>query len=374
MAGGDEDKTEDATPKKKNESFEKGIFPRSQEVNTVIILAATFIVIAFAGPQKLSAISSLTVNVLGHLHDIRLTQENASILIRDWSIDAFLIILPLLSAVLAAAILAGGLQTGFKLTAKLLEFDADKLNPAKGFGLIINKTVFVQLLVDVVKLTAMMGVLYGLIANVMHDPIFSSPVPLTYIGGFLYRMFIEMLSRMLEVMVAIAVIDYFWQRWKTNEDMKMSKQEVKDERRQSEGDPMVKSHLRSMSMKILRQSIKKHVPTADVVVTNPTHYAVALKYEQGIDKAPVVVAKGEGRIAQHIKMIAAEHGVPMVENKPVARLLYKTTNVGRMIPLELFQVVAQILAHVYRTHRYYFYRLKAQRMAERAAEATAKAV
>jgi flagellar biosynthetic protein FlhB len=374
MAGGDEDKTEDATPKKKDESFEKGMFPRSQEVNTVIILASTFIVIAFAGPQKLAAISSLTTHVLGHLHDIRLTQENAVILIRDWSVDAFLIILPLLAAVTAGAIIAGGLQTGFKLTSKVLEADINKLNPAKGFGRIINKTVFVQLFVDIVKLTAMMGVLYGMVQNVMHDPIFSSPVPITYIGGFLYSTFIEMLSRMLEVMVAIAIIDYFWQRWKTNEDMKMSKQEVKDERRQSEGDPMVKSQLRSMSMKILRQSIKKHVPTADVVVTNPTHYAVALKYEQGIDKAPVVVAKGEGRIAMHIKQIAAEHGVPMVENRPVARLLYKTTKVGHMIPLELFQVVAQILAHVYRTHRYYFYRLKAQRMAERAAEATAKAV
>ena len=126
-------------------------------------------------------------------------------------------------------------------------------------------------------------------------------------------------------------------------------------------------------MSILRQSINKAVPKADVVVTNPTHYAVALKYEQGVDKAPVVVAKGEGRIARAIKAVAAENGVPMVENKPVARLLYKTTRVGGTIPLELFQVVAQILAHVYRTHRYYFYRLRARRMALRA-PAPAKAV
>jgi flagellar biosynthetic protein FlhB len=200
----------------------------------------------------------------------------------------------------------------------------------------------------------------------MNDPIFSAPVPLTYIGDFLFRLFTAMLTRLIEMMIVIAIIDYAWQRWKTHEDMKMTKQEVKDEHKQSEGDPHVKGRIRGMALNILRRSIKKNVPHADVVVTNPTHYAVALKYEQGVDKAPIVVAKGEGRLARHIKEIAAENGVPMVENKPVERLLYKTTRVGGTIPLELFQAIAQILAHVYRTHRYYFYRLRAKRMAAQA--------
>jgi flagellar biosynthetic protein FlhB len=365
MADNDQDKTEEPTAKKMAESLSKGIFPHSNEVNTTLILAATFSVIAFSGRDKILELSTFSRDIFGHIHDIRINQEGMVILISQWTILIMKVLAPLLAAVMVAAIFAGAMQTGFKLTTKLLEADGNKLNPVKGMTRIFNKQSLMQVAVDLIKISAMMGILWRLIENVMNDPIFSSPVPLDYIGDFLFRLFLEMLSRLLELMVAIAAIDYFWQRRKTHEDLKMSKQELKDEYRQSEGDPHVKGRQRSMAANILRQSIQKNVPHADVVVTNPTHYAVALRYEQGVDKAPVVVAKGEGATARHIKRIAAENGVPMVENKPVARLLYKTTKVGGTIPLELFQVVAQILAHVYRTHRYYFYRLKAQRLAAR---------
>jgi len=373
MADNDQEKTEEPTQKKLTESLAKGMFPRSHVLISVFILSATFIVLAFAGRDKLLVIANLSKDIFGHLHDIRIDQTTTALLFSQWGLTILRVLMPLLGAVAVAAIAAGVLQTGFKLTPKVMEADLGKINPAKGFSKIFNKSAFVQLGVDILKIGATIGILYGLIRNVMNDPIFSSPVPLTYIGDFLFRMFMEMLSRLIELMVAIAAMDYFWQRFKTNEDLKMTKQEVKDERKQQDGDPNVKGRQRSMSMSILRQSIQKNVPRADVVVTNPTHYAVALKYEQGIDRAPVVVAKGEGRIARAIKAVAMENGVPMVENKPVARLLYKTTKIGGTVPIELFQVVAQILAHVYRTHRYYFYRLKAQRIATRA-ETTAKAV
>lgn len=366
MADNDSDKSEEPTQKKKKESLEKGMFPKSQELDTVMILGAALAIMSFTGRDQMNLISIVTTDILGHLHDMRLNQANTTRLFGLWVGETLRILAPLLSAVCVASVLAGGMQTGFKFTPKLLEAKVEKLNPVEGFKRMFNKKNFVQLLVDLTKIGALLGILYGLIRDIMNDPIFSAPVPLTYIGDFLYQLFVAMLTRLLEVMIVIAIIDYAWQRWKTHEDMKMTKQEVKDEHKQSEGDPHVKSRLRSMSMSILRQSINKNVPKADVVVTNPTHYAVALKYEQGVDKAPVVLAKGEGRIARHIKQVASEHGVPMVENKPVARLLYKTTRVGGIIPLELFQAVAQILAHVYRTHRYYFYRLKAQRLADRA--------
>jgi flagellar biosynthetic protein FlhB len=359
---GDEDKTEDATPKKLAKAHEKGQFARSQEVTTACILAATFIVLAFVGRDRMTILGSLTRDILSHMHDTDLGRDNVAEVIRSWMTTMLRIMLPLLIAVFVASIIGGGLQSGFRLTLKQLEANIEKINPISGFSRIFNKSSFVQLLVDLVKLAAMMGILYGLIKGVMNDPIFSSPVPLTYIGEFIFRLFLQMLSKLLQLMIVIAIIDFAWQKWKTREDLKMSKQEVKDEHRQSEGDPHIKSRQRSMSVDILRQSIRKKVPGADVVVTNPTHYAVALKYEQGVDKAPVVVAKGEGRLARLIKEVAKENGVPMVENKPVARLLYKTTRIGGTIPLELFQVVAKILAHVYRTHRYYFYRLRARRM------------
>ena len=368
----DEDKTEEPTQKKKNDSFEKGMFPHSQEVSTAAILAATLIVISFCGRDRIASLEMLCADILGHLHDVRLSQGNFVILFHNWVLSGLKLIAPLLAGVVVAAILAGGLQTGFKVTPKVIEADVNKLNPAKGFGRLFNKNNLVQFLVDLAKIVAMLAILYGLIVEALSDSIFSAPVPLTYIVDFLFKLFQGMLVRLVEVMIVIAIIDYVWQRYKTNESLKMSKYEVKEERRQAEGDPYVKSRLRQMAVRITRQSVKKNVPKADVVVTNPTHYAVALKYEQGIDKAPVVLAKGEGRVAMHIKEVAKEHGVPMVENKPVARLLYKTTRVGGTIPAELYQAVAQILAHVYKAHRYYFYRLKALRMAERA-EKEAKA-
>jgi flagellar biosynthesis protein FlhB len=368
-----DDKTEEPTSKKKEDSFKKGIFPHSHEVSTTMILAATLAVFSFCGRDKLFDIETLTAGILSHLHDVRITQSSFVILFHNWVLTGLQIIAPLMVAVFIAAIIAGGLQSGFKLTPKVLEVDVSKLSPTKGFGRLFNKQNIVQLLVDSAKIGAMFAILYGLITDSLNDPIFSAPVPVTYICDFLFNLFQSLLIRLVEVMIAIAIIDYIWQSWKTHEDLKMSKEEVKDERKQSEGDPYVKNKLRSMSVSILRQSYRKHVPKADVVVTNPTHYAVALKYEQGIDKAPVVVAKGEGRAALNIKAIAMENGVPMVENKPVARLLYKTTRVGSTIPAELYQAVAQILAHVYKAHRYYFFRLKARRMAERAQVEQAKA-
>ncbi len=369
MAGSDQDKTEEATGKKITDAHQRGQFAKSQEVTTVMIMSACFIVIAFAGKDRMTLMGTLTGDILGHLHDTDLSEESILQVMRGWMMTVFRILLPLLGAVMIAAVMGGGLQSGFKLTGKALEAKLDKLDPIKGFGKVFNKQSFVQLGVDLLKFATMFSILYGLIKNIMNDPIFSAPVPLTYIGDFLFRLFMEMLSRLLEVMVAIAAIDYAWQKWKTKEDLKMTKQEVKDEHKQSEGDPHIKSRQRQFSMQMLRNSARRTVPGADVVVTNPTHYAVALKYEQGVDKAPVVVAKGMGRMARLIKEIAKENGVPMVENKPVARLLYKTTPQGRAIPLELFQVVAQILAHVYRSHRYYFYRLRARRLADKAQQA-----
>ncbi|MFA5256892.1 MAG: flagellar type III secretion system protein FlhB [Opitutales bacterium] len=366
MADNDQDKTEEPTGKKKSEAHERGQFAKSQEITTVMILASTFIVLVFAGQDRIAIIGTLSRHILGHIHDTDLGQQSVVELTSNWVMVIFRVLMPLLSAVMIAAVLGGGLQSGFRLTPKVMEAKFEKLDPIKGFGRIFNKSAYVQLLVDLVKFSAMFGILYGLISNIMNDPIFSAPVPLTYIGEFLFRLFTQMLSRLLEVMVTIAMIDYFWQRWKTHEDLKMSKQEVRDELRQSEGDPGTKGRQRNFAARLMRQSINKNVPGADVVVTNPTHFAVALKYEQGLDKAPVVVAKGEGRIARLIKEVAKENGVPMVENKPVARLLYKTTRVGNTIPLELFQVVAQILAQVYRSHRYYFFRLKARRLSMRA--------
>jgi flagellar biosynthetic protein FlhB len=161
---------------------------------------------------------------------------------------------------------------------------------------------------------------------------------------------------------AIAALSYGYEKFKTSRDLMMTKQEVKDERKSSEGSGAMKGARRRLGRRLMQKQMLAAVATADVVLTNPTHYAVALRYERGRDQAPVVLAKGENRFAQRIKALAAEHGVPTVENKPVARLLFSLGQVGETIPAELYQAVASILAVVYRTHRYYFHRLKSRRL------------
>ncbi len=160
----------------------------------------------------------------------------------------------------------------------------------------------------------------------------------------------------------MAAISYGYEKFKKSREHMMTRDEVKQERKQAEGDMHTKAAMRRMARRLMQKQMLKGVPTADVVVTNPTHFAVALKYERGKDKAPVVLAKGENRFALRIKELAREHGVPTVENRPVARLLFAMGKVGETIPAELYQAVAEILAVVYRTHRYYFHRLKARRM------------
>ena len=166
-------------------------------------------------------------------------------------------------------------------------------------------------------------------------------------------------------MAGITAIHYAWTRFDHLKKMRMTKQELKDEMRQTEGDPMLKNRLRQMGSRLRQRQMLEEVPTADVVITNPTHYAVALRYVSDEDEAPVVLARGKNRFAARIKAIAREHEVPVVENPPAAQALYKFGQAGKPIPVALYQVVAGILSHVYREHRYYFYRLQSRRRQRR---------
>ena len=233
---------------------------------------------------------------------------------------------------------------------------------ATGFSRIFSSKAATHTGIDIMKLLAIGGALYLGARNLVHDPLFSSPVDTAYLGRFIYNSATAFLTRIVLSLGVITAISFFYERFKTSQELKMTRQEVKDERRSSEGDVQVKGSRRRLARRLLQKQMLKAVPTADVIVTNPTHYAVALKYERGKDKAPVVLAKGENRFALRIKEIAAEFDVPIVENKPVARLLFGMGKVGEAIPAELYQAVAQILAVVYRTHRYYFHRLKSRRL------------
>ncbi len=362
MADQDKDsKTEQATAKRLNESHAKGQFARSPEISVVFLLAAALGGLSLTVGSVSQDVSSLARNAFSQLGSIRLHLDTVPLQMMETLLFLAKVVLPILGACALAALLAGGLQSGFTITPDVLGFKPEKLNPIPGFQRIFSKKSLVHACVDLMKLIAIASVLWIAAKGFFEDPLFTAPVEAVYLGYFVKRSAFEFLSRLILCMSIIAAISYWYELMKAKKDLMMTKQEVKDEQKQSEGDMKTKAAMRRMARRLLRKQMLAAVPTADVIVTNPTHYAVALKYERGVDQAPVILAKGENRFALRIKALAAEHGVPVVENKPVARMLFGLGTVGEAIPGELYQAVAEILAFVYRTHRYYFHRLKTRR-------------
>ena len=217
-------------------------------------------------------------------------------------------------------------------------------------------------MIDFLKFTVIGTVVWLTLLLFLDDPIFYAPIPIKHLPVFIYDLFVTMFAILVLLLVIIAIINFMIKKKENDEEMKMTKDEVKEETKSKEVSPEVKSAQRKKAMEMLSGQNLSDVGTADVVVTNPTHYAVALRYEKGMDLAPVVIAKGENLLARRIKVIAAEHDVPTIENKSVARSLFALGRIGEAIPIEFYQVIAEILAQVYKSHAYYFHRLKARRL------------
>ncbi len=359
-------KTEAPSEKKLQESHDRGEFAKSAELGVVFSLAAAFGALAIAGPSSARAVAEFTAGIFGQLHTVRFEAGSVPAPMLVAGKTAALALAPLLAASVVAALLSGGIQSGFRLTPDAIGFKPQKLNPISGFGRIFSQRSLVQGGIDLLKLLAIGFCLWIAARTLLADPLFTTPVEAAYLGQFIHSSALLLLARLILALGVIAAIGYGYERYKTHRDMMMTREEVKEERKQAEGSPQVKIALRRMARRLAQRQMLAAVATADVVITNPTHYAVALKYERGIDSAPVIVAKGDNALARRIKALAADHEVPLVENKPVARMLHAMGTVGEAIPAELYQAVAGILAFVYRTHRYYFFRLPARRAAARA--------
>ena len=264
-----------------------------------------------------------------------------------------------------AAFIAEGLQTGFRLTPKAIEPKLSKFNPISGVKKIFGIKGLKTFMIDFMKFSVIASVVVFTLLIFLDDPIFYAPIPIQHLPIFIYDLFVVMFAILVLLLLVIAIINYLIKKKENDEEMKMTKDEVKEENKSKEVAPEVKSAQRKKAMELLSGQNLSDVGTADVVVTNPTHYAVALRYEKGMDLAPVVVAKGENLLARRIKLLAAEYEVPTIENKPVARALFALGKVGEPIPLDFYQVVAEILAQVYKSHSYYFHRVKARRLLAR---------
>jgi flagellar biosynthetic protein FlhB len=363
MADEDKDsRTEEPTWRRRHDAFRKGKFAQAPEVAVSASLLVGLLLLWFAIPDIARRLSVLGAFLFGHLGQFEISRSSMQFWMQEGVVAVGGLLFPILGAAMLAGVLAGGMQSKFRLTMDALDFNWARLNVISGFKRLVSKDVLVRLGIDLLKLGAISAVIWLALRRVLEDPIFYTPVNVAHLGDFIHRTSIFVFLRIFAASAIIAVIAYVYQRRKTTKDLMMTKAEVKRERKNAEVKPEVRRAQRALARRILQRQMLKAVPTADVVVTNPTHFAVALKYERGLDRAPVVLAKGHNLLARRIKAIALEHSVPMVENKPVARALFKFGQVGKEIPAQLYQAVAEILGFVHRTHRYYFHRLKARRL------------
>jgi flagellar biosynthesis protein FlhB len=357
-----EQKTEQPTGKRLGEAMEHGQFARAQELQVFFSLLAVVSVLAFLGRPSVQRVAEFATMIFARCGSIPVLPQTVPAMVSQIMFTLAPVVLPLLGACCGAALLAGGLQSGFRLSPKALEPSWERFNPVAGLQRMYSKDIFARTGIDVLKVVAVAGTLFLSARKLAQDPLFSAPIEAAYLGQFIQQTAMAFFGRLLVAIGIIAAIRYAYEKVKTMRELMMTREEVKEERKSSEMDDKIKGARRRMARRLMQKQMLSAVPTADVVVTNPTHFAVALKYERGRDRAPVVLAKGEDRFAMRLKEIAAEHGVPTVENRSVARMLYAVGRVGETIPPELYQAVAEILAVVYRTHRYYFHRLRSRRL------------
>jgi len=342
-----QERTEQATPKKREEARKKGQVAISREVASAVILGAALIYFYFGIGGLMEGIINIMKSTFQESGNTFLTQQNIYALASSYVLNVFLLLFPLLLAVFLAAFLANVSQVGFHVSWEAARPKLSKINPLNGIKRLFSLRSLVELVKSIFKIT-----IIGVIAYLVVDSELPSLFPLAdqSVWGmllFMGRIAFKTLLITCIVMMGFALLDYLYQRWEFEKSIRMSKQELKEEYRQSEGDPLIKSRIKRLQREMARKRMMASVPHADVVITNPTHLAVAIQYDQEEMNAPVVLAKGAGYVAEKIKEIAAENKIPVIENKPVAQVLYKITNIGDVIPENLYRAVAEILAHVY---------------------------
>ncbi len=341
-----EDKTEEPTEKRRQDARKKGQVARSQELNTAFVLLMGFFCLRILWEYIYTNISEYTVYIYTHL-----AQSTSIETIRELFIGVMLLLAKTSFPVMAAIMIIGFginvLQVGLMVSTEKIEPKLSKLNPINGFGRIFSKRSLVELVKSLFKIAIIGSFLY----MYLKDQIPFMPYLMYFdLGRSLEEIasiIFNMVFKVIAIIIIMAVLDYAYQRWQTTQDLKMSKQEVKDEHKQMEGDPQIKGKIRRKQREMAMMRMMQEVPKADVIITNPTHLAVALMYKQGM-VAPLVIAKGQDLVADRIKQIAKEHKITIVENKPLARALYAAAEVGDMVPNELYQAVAEVLAYVYR--------------------------
>jgi len=346
-----QEKTEQPTGRKIQKAREEGNVPRSQDLSAALILLGGLFAMRIFGRKMIYMLGVNQTRVLENLFHLPTTPGGMVPFLRSILIEVIWILAPILTAVLVIALVANIGQVGFVFTTKPLQFNLNMFNPAQGIKRIISRRSFMRFVMSMLKAIVVGVVAYwavkghfGHLAVLLEKDI---SVIISAIGGMLF----DVTVKVTLVLLILAILDWAYQRWEYKQDLRMTKEEIKEEMKQMEGDPKLRSKRRQIQMNIAMQRMMQAVPEADVVVTNPTHVAVAIQYESDTMPAPKVVAKGADRLALRIREIAALHGVPIVEKRSLARTLYQLVEVGKDVPERLFKSVAEVLAYVYQLNK-----------------------
>ena len=347
------EKTEPATAKKLREAREDGKVVKSKELTAAFDLIILFLVlkifVSFVGNRLMNSF----VDIYGRIPDfvrenaVDVTEKSVAALMSDALIQILIVCVPFFAFGFVVTALISVIQVGWKVTGKPLQPKFDKFNPINGFKRIFSKDSIFELVKSILKIFVIVYVAYTSIRGHAQDIFILYEIPLMQAIMLCGTVIINAGLKISLVYLVIGLADFIYQKYRFNEDMKMTKQELKDEYKNTEGNPEIKGRQRQRMREASQRRMMQDVPKADVVITNPTHLAVAIKYDAEVSRAPIVIAKGEDYLAQKIREKAKENHIEIVENKPLARMLYANVDIGAEIPPELYQAVAEILAMVY---------------------------
>ncbi|WAH35390.1 flagellar biosynthesis protein FlhB [Alicyclobacillus dauci] len=342
------EKTERATPKRREEARKKGNVVHSRELTSALVLLAIMVVLRFSGPLIWNSWQLLFQRDFTMKIPVEWTSQTVTeMLIMQWGIS-IKALLPVVGVAVIIGVAVSIIQVRPMFVLGLLAPKFSRIQPLAGFKRLFGTQSLVELVKSMIKLAIVVGLSYSVIAQMASEIRSSAQFDVTQLPGTIGRLVFSLGVRIAAMMVVLAFFDFLYQRFQYEKNMRMTKQEVKDEMKQAEGNQEVKGQIRRRGRQIAFRRMMQEVPKADVIVTNPTHYAIALKYDSNSMAAPEVIAKGADLLAQRLKQRAAESGVPMVENRPLAQSLYRLAEVGDAVPAELYQAVAEVLAYVYR--------------------------
>lgn len=350
MSEEDSEKTEEATDARREEFRKKGNVAQTRELGSAVLLLVAAGCVYVLGRFFFKNIFEVFQYSFGDQMVTHIRQGDFSEALRFCATKAFILALPVCCIAAVIGVATTIAQVGFLQVEDALTPKAEKINPIEGFGRLFSLRALMEGVKSLLKMGAIGLILYFLLRGEVKQVPYMLTYSLEQILQYIGVVTVKLLGGVGALMFVLAAADYFYQRWDLEKKMMMTKEEVKQEHKQREGDPMIKSRMRQIQRKMSGKRMMEAIPKADVIITNPTHIAVALKYSENLP-APQVIAMGADIVAEKIKELAREHKIPIVENKPLARTIFKTLKVGQVIPRELFVAVAEVLSYVYRLRK-----------------------